>query len=239
MALSGIRVSSVVLLFAFISQALFAWQTKHVRPFWTVMPPVPTERALSAQSFGDAQFLYRWLVMDLQNFGDTGGRFTPLRDYDMNLVVEWLQALHGLDARAEHHVALAALYFSQTQDRSSLKPLVQFIMRVVDDDPPHRLQWIANALLLAEVRLKDPELVKAIADQIARYDFPQMKPIAYQLPAVLYDRTGDPVRAAALMERAKDLLRGKVPETELRYMNSFIEAMRKRAAQASPPAPNH
>jgi hypothetical protein len=234
MPFPAIRFSTAVLLCAFVSQALFAWQTKHVRPFWTVMPPVPTARALTAQSFGDAQFLYRWLVMDLQNFGDTGGRFTPLRDYDMNLVVEWLQALHTLDARAEHHVALAALYFSQTQNRSDLKPLVQFIMRVVDEDPPRRLQWAANALLLAQLRLKDPELAKAIADQVAKYDFPQMKPIAYQLPAVIYDKAGDPVRAAVLMERAKDKLRGRVPETEVQYMDSFIDVMRRRAAQAAP-----
>jgi len=43
---------------------------------------VPTPQAMAAQSFGDNEFLYRLLVMDLQNFGDTGGHWTALKFYE-------------------------------------------------------------------------------------------------------------------------------------------------------------
>jgi hypothetical protein len=227
----GMHPSTLAVGAAFLGQVVFAVGIKDVRPFWTIMPPPPTERELAVLSFGDPQLLYRRLVMNLQNFGDTGGRLTPLRDYDIGLVVGWMEALDTLDRRANHHLALAAHYFSQTQERQSLGPLVRYIMRHVDRDPPRKLQWIASALLMAEVRLKDVELQKDIADQIAGYDFPGMRPIAYQLPAVIYDRAGEPARAAELMEIAMEKLRGRVPDTEIRYMESFISAMRERAGR--------
>ncbi len=223
---------SVALVAALFAQVSFALLLRDTQPFAEVLPEVPTERALAAASFGDEQFLYRQLVMDLQNFGDTGGRWTALREYDMAGVVDWLQTLDHLDVEAQHHVTLAAYYFSQTQNKPDVLPLVRYIQERVRKDPEHNLQWISAALHLSRVRLKDEELVLEIARQLGGYSFPEMSVIAYQLPAFIHEGAGRFEEAAMYMDRALKALKHRVSEREVIEMQDFIIAMRARAQSA-------
>jgi hypothetical protein len=221
---------------AFAGQIVLGFMIKDVQPHWQVMPPAPTHRDLMATAFGDSEFLYRLLVMDLQNFGDTGGRTTPLKAYDMGLVVQWLQALDSLDLDAQHHVFLAARYFSQTQSREDIRPLVRYLMDHVRQNPTRSVQWLSDAIYLAQVRLKDPALAVEVADQLAEYDFPAMTPLAYQLPALVHEKAGDFAGAAGLMERALQRLAGrKAAPMETQFMEEYIEKMRARAKAPADP----
>lgn len=187
-----------------------------------ILPPVPTRPALGLLSFGDREFLYRKLVLDLQNFGDTGGRITPLRDYHMPDVVAWLRALDSLNSRADHHVVLAARYFGQTQDLSQVRYLVQYIQGHVALDPERKLGWMSEAIYLAQARAKDSKLAMEVADQLATYDFPKMTVLAYQLPALVHRNLGNHARAVAYMDRALRLTAHKASATESQFMREFI-----------------
>lgn len=220
-----------MLVFLLILQIGMGVALSRDKPVWQVLPPAPSHHAADAQAFGDAQFLYRVLVMDLQNFGDTGGRLTPLKDYDMSRVVDWLRALDRLDYSANHHVTLGARYFAQTQDRSQLHQLLAYLRAHVDGDPTQKLQWLMEALHIARVRLKDENLVLEIADQLGRYDTPTMSVTAYQLPATIYERAGDFAQAAKYMARARGLLRGRVAPAVDQAMADYVDRMTARASE--------
>src|SRR4051812_12836790 len=98
--------TTLLLLLTVAAQLILAFVLKPVNPAFDVLPPVPTEKAMAASAFGDRELLYRSLVLDLQNFGDTGGHWTPLKDYGMPKVVRWLDALDELDIDATHHMVL-------------------------------------------------------------------------------------------------------------------------------------
>lgn len=213
---------------ALSAQIALAAVLQPVRPHRDVLPPPPAERALAAAAFGDLAFLYRRLALDLQNFGDTGGRITPLRDYDMARVVAWLRALDTLDPAAQHHLVLAARYFAGTQDTPQLIHLIRYIQQLVAKDPHRGLQWLPEAILMAR-KLGDRAVMLDLADQLAGYDFPGMTLVAYQLPAILHEKEGEFEKAAAYMERALRLTAHRASAQETTFMRDFIAATRRRA----------
>lgn len=224
------RATGAALTLLLAGQVTLAFVLKDAVVAREVLPPAPTQRTLDALSFGDREFLYRKLVLDLQNFGDTGGRVTPLSEYSMPRVVEWLRALDLLDHRADHHIYLAARYFSQTQDKPQVAHLVRYIQEHVAQDPPRKLQWMVEAVYLAEVRARDPDLTAAVADQLATYDYPGMTVLGYQLPAIVHGGLGNTEKAVAYMERALKATARKASAKEAQFMREFIARERARLA---------
>jgi len=84
---------------------------------------------------------------------------------------------------------------------------------------------------LAQIRLHDDSLAMEVADQLARYDFPAMTPIAYQLPALVHEKAGDYAGAAKLMEQARAKLGSRAATNESEYMAAYVAQMQKRAAE--------
>lgn len=219
-------VANSVLVVAAAAQISLAVLLRDVQPSRDIVPPVPTARMLAASALGDNQLLYRLHAMGLQNFGDTGGRWTSLSDYDLERIVQWFKILDRLDLNANHHVTLAARYFSQTQDKPALIHLVRYLQSHVRQNPENKLQWLSEALHMARVRLQSETLVLEIADQLGGYDFPKMSPMAYQLPAALYESAGHYKIAAMYMERALRLLEGRISDKELQNMLLYLGELR-------------
>ncbi len=227
--MSGFLANGILIL-ALIVQVNLSASLKDVRAYAEIVEVAPTNRYLAAAAFGDNELLYRRLVMDLQNAGDTGGRWSALEDYDMRRVVDWLNALDSLDHRANHHMVLAANYFSQTQAMPDLVHLVKYIQSHVAGDPERKLYWLNQALLMAERRLEDKDLILDIADQLGSYDFPAMTPVAYILPAKVYEKWGDYEGAATYMERAIDKLGARISADERQVLEAYVTAMRRQTS---------
>lgn len=228
-----VQPASVLLLIVFAAQIAFGVMTKSIRPHWEILDPPMSGRALDAAGFGDSQLLYRILVMELQNAGDDGGRVTPIRDYDVGTVVQWMEMLDLLDFRAHHHIGLALRYFSLNQDKPRIEPLVRYAMRHVDRDPQRKLDWLSQALMMTEVRLKDQALAIEIAEQMASYDFPEINPIAYQIAPVLHEKAGDLEKALSGMERALAKTRNRASPEEIAYMEAFIASVSERLGKTT------
>lgn len=227
------KVATLFLIVALGAQLAFGFSMRDVRPNWEILEPPMSDRALAAASFGDRQFLYRIMAMELQQAGDDGGRVVPIKDYDVELVVAWLEMLDRLDVRAHHHVGLAMRYFSLNQDKLATEPLVRYAMRHVDRDPRRKLDWLSQALMIAEVRLKNPTLSLEIADQMGRYEFPDVNPIAYQIAPVMREKMGDLRGAVAGMERALRLTRDRATPAEIGSMEDFIRDVTARLETAT------
>lgn len=232
-----IQRSTWILLAALAGQIFVAERLRQTRPALEILPLPPTSTEVSIAALGDHQFLYRRLALALQNFGDTGGRVTPLKNYDMERVVDWLELLDSLDLSAKHHVLLAARYFGETQNRADTIHLIRFIQRHVARNPPGGLQWMTEAITLAR-RLDDRSILLDLAEQLGSYDFPQMTIVAYQLPAIIFEREGRYREAVRYMERAIARTSGRASETEAAFMEDFVAQARLRAGVETPAPAN-
>lgn len=185
-----------------ICHAVLAWGLRHQRPAQEILPPVPSPLTAKAMAFGDDQFLYRAFALQLQNAGDTGGRTTPLRDYDMEHVVGWLDALQALDARAHFHTALAVRYFANTPEDDGVRRLIEFVRRDVDMAPDRKWPWYPEAVAMARHRLKDMGFALELSRKMR--DYGKYLPVGYiwtlQIEPILLADLGRADEAAAVMD---------------------------------------
>lgn len=211
----------VCLLAATAMQVGFWWHTHRLRPMMEIVPEPPTLLATKALSFGDSQFLYRYYVALLQNFGDTYGRFTPLKDYDYPRLYQWFTLMDELDARSNLTASLAAYYFSQSQNPADTRHVIRYLEEHYDRNPEKKWWWLGQAAFLADFRLKDQELALKLAYKLAKT--PGELPFwARQLPAFIHEKRGEYDAAFHIIEGILADYQN-IPVGELNFMRYFIE----------------
>ncbi|MBF0560458.1 MAG: hypothetical protein HQL37_00305 [Alphaproteobacteria bacterium] len=164
------------------------WQDRGLMPQLSLLDEPPSREMAAVASLGDLQYYFRSAMLDLQEAGDTGGRMTPLKDYDYVRVGRWLRFVNSLDRRSEHPAALAAGYFGATQNPAMLPPIVDFLADYGEQDPSRNWIWMVKSFDLAKHRMKDLSLALTVAERLSAIsathtdipDWPQILP-AYTL----------------------------------------------------------
>ena len=90
-------------------------RNESVLPRLEIVPDVPSINTIRIMSLGDEQFYFRILALQLQNSGDSFGRFTALKEYDYAALSKWFYLLDELDYKSNYIPSLAAYYYSNTQ----------------------------------------------------------------------------------------------------------------------------
>lgn len=162
------RLSASVLIVLALHAAL-GWGLLHERPHLGILPPLPTPETVDALAMGDHQFLYRSLVLQIQNAGDTGGRFTPMKNYDIGAVIDWMAVLQRLDHLSSHYTFLLLRYFSLGADADKLKALIRFIDADVDLAPDRKWYWQTQIVAKARGELKDLSLALELSRKMRAY----------------------------------------------------------------------
>lgn len=211
----------VLLVVFFWLQVAFWWQTHTITPRMEIVPEPPTLLATRALSFGDSEFLFRYYGFQLQNFGDTFGRFTPLKDYDYKRLSRWLHLADELDDRSNLIAALAAYYYSQTQNKPDTRYVIEYLEHHYDRNPQKKWWWLGQAAFLADFKLKDQELALRLAYKLAATpgDLPFW---ARQLPAFIHEKRGEYDAAFHIIEGILQDYQN-IPVGELNFMRYFIE----------------
>lgn len=197
------------------------WQkTLTILPEMIVVPSVPGEDTVKAMSFGDEQAFFRFLALQIQNSGDTFGRFTSLAKYDYNRLYHWFRLLDKLDNRSNHIPSLAAYYYSQTQDTQNLRYMVNYLAEHAKGREKEKWWWLTQAIYLANHRLGDRAVALELAKSLTAV---QGIPVwARQTAAFLYEQEGEMDAAYRIMmaiaDNAEDLSPG-----ELNFMRYFVE----------------
>lgn len=188
----------LLLLFLLVQLAF----SRHVAPLREAIDEMPyplTPTALKALAFGDDQFLFRALGLWLQDVGDGGGRLRPLRDYDYDRVVGWLQALDGLDDRAEYAHVLAARYFGAVTEPSRVAKIAEYFGHLSAADPPRYWPWLLWAAGKVRRLSGETDLAARLAHDIVSLrstpDVPDWLPLV-AIP--LFRVAGDEAAARAL-----------------------------------------
>lgn len=208
-----------ILLLVLSVNVLFWANTRTIRPSLDVVPPVPGKEELAVLKMGDDQFYFRALALEMQNAGDTYGRFTALRNYNMDRIYHWFTLLDGLDSKSDMMPAMAAYYFSQTQNEEDTRPLANYLYEHSIRDIKHKWWWLLQAIYIAQYKLKDMDLALKVSAPLVNKDVPIW---AQQMAAVVREKRGEMEDALAIMETIKDNA-DAIPERDLKYMVYFVK----------------
>jgi hypothetical protein len=201
-------------------QIAFWWRASEILPELGVVPEVPGATAVKALSFGDEEFYFRLLSFDIQNAGDTFGRFTELYKYDFKKLHAWFTLLDTLDSESNYSPFLASYYFSQTQHVADVRYVVDYLYEHSAGKPEKKYWWLAQGAYLAEHKLKDENLALKLAAPLEKaHDAPYW---VRQLPAFVHEKRGEMEDARHIIE---DIQRNTkdIPPAEIRFMTYFVK----------------
>lgn len=202
------------------AQGAFWYQTHKILPKMTIVPDVPGTETVKALSLGDEETFFRFLGLNIQNAGDTFGRFTALYQYDFNKLYHWFRLLDTLDDTSNYIPSMATYYFSQTQNRADVKYMVDYLAEHSVDRPSEKWWWIVQAVYLANHKLHDQDLALELAKHLEGVrDIPLW---AQQMPAFAHEKRGEMDEAMLIIQgilnEQKDIKQG-----ELNFMRYFVD----------------
>lgn len=212
---------NVVLIFLLIIQVIVWNHNAKFMPKLGIFSEPPTLVQAHINSLGDEQFYFRFLALDLQNSGDTFGRYTPLREYDYSLLKKWLILLDDLDPKSNFLPSIASYYYSNTQNVQDVRYIIDYLEYTYDKDPKAKWWWLAQGTLLAFHKLHDKTLSVRLAIKLSATPSQSMPRWAQQMPAIILAEYGEKAIALAII---KDLANryDDYSQPEINYMNYFI-----------------
>ncbi len=210
-------------LYLFVCLQIISWSytEKHV-PKLGILDAVPSLTEAKIAALGDEQFYFRYLALNLQNSGDTFGRFTALKNYDYKVLEKWLFLLDELDYKSNFVPSIAAYYYSNTQKTEDNRYLVNYLEKHYDRLPREKWWWLGMAVNIANFKLKDRNLALRLAFKLSTTKGAHMPRWAQQMPAIIYAEMGEKRLALEIIkdlaERYDDYSQG-----EINFMNNFIK----------------
>lgn len=209
----------LVLMLLLVVQLGFWYGTKDMTPKMDVVPDVPGREAIHALTFGDDEFYFRILAFNLQNAGDTYGRFTSLRDYDFNKLYLWFNLLDELDPKSNMVPAMATYYFSQTQNTVDVKYVVDYLYDHSVRDVGAKWWWLVQSIYLTMHKLDDQDLALKVSAPLVNEKVPVW---AQQMAAVVREKRGEMEDALKIMETIRDNAK-EIKDSDLKFMTYFIK----------------
>jgi hypothetical protein len=214
------------LLFFFTALQLLFWDVaRHKLPDMGIVPDVPGAVAVKALSFGDEEFYFRLLGMEIQTAGDTFGRFTELYKYDFKKLYAWFTLLDMLDNESDYIPFLASYYYSQTQYVPDVRYVVDYLYNHSASRPEKKYWWLAQATYLADHKLHDRDLALKMAAPLEKADNAPFW--VRQLPAFVHEKRGEMEDALRIIEHIQANSKN-IPDGELRFMTYFVKERLKK-----------
>lgn len=208
---------------------IFLWfSVRFVQSEWTNVPPAPDKKYSSLSGLGDPGFAYRTNALMIQNFGDTGGRFTPLKDYDYDALTEWMFLQDHLDEQSNFMPYLAAYYFSGVQEPEMFRPMLYYLQIVGAKPYADKWRWLAQGVFLARFILKDLDRALELAKDLNSLDDPDIPNWARQISASIMSMRGEKEAAYELMlgilqSSAKDMHPNEVYSMRIYMCNKLLD----------------
>lgn len=211
------------LLVFLIFQFTFWWNTKAIKPDMHILPEVPSKEAVKANSLGDEELYFRILTLELQNAGDTFGRFTPLKNYNYKKLSEWLFLLDTLDSKANFVPAIASYYYSQTQNTPDVRYIVDYLDSHASKDLANKWWWMTQAVYLANNKLNDNELALKLSYKLT--NIPGKIPMwVREMPAFIHEKRGEKAEALNIIKNIIDNYQSdELTIDELNFIHYFIK----------------
>lgn len=207
----------------FVILQISSWVfTSRFTPFIGILDEVPTLNEAKIAALGDEQFYFRYQALNLQNSGDSFGRFTALKNYDYKVLKKWMNLLDEMDSISNFVPSIAAYYYSNTQNVADNIYIVEYLESNYDLDPKAKWWWLGMAVNIADFKLKDDNLALRLAFKLASTPNAKMPRWAQEMPAIIYAKMGEKQLA---MEIMKDIAirQDDYDQGEINFMNNFIK----------------
>lgn len=181
------------LVFAFflLLNTAFWFYARDMKPFWEDVPPVPQQKHAAFSTLGDEQMAFRMAGIMLQNFGDTYGRSTALKDYNYDRLGKWLFFADKLDQRSNYLPFLAAYYYGASQDPSKIDPVIDYLKTAGQRPDGEKWRWLLQATYLARFRQDNLEKALALAELLAEHPNEDRPLWSYQMPVFVMQEMGN------------------------------------------------
>ncbi len=189
----------ICLALALVLNILFWLSVRDVKSRWSNVPPPPNIKYASIYGLGDASFAYRLNGIMMQNLGDTGGRVTPLKDYNYETLGRWFYLQDSLDPVSNFTPYLAAYYFSNVQKPEMLPPLLDYLSDIGNRPYGEKWRWLAQGVFLARYQLKDLDRALEMANALANTKNDNVPVWVHQMPAFVLSARGEKEAAYAIL----------------------------------------
>jgi len=193
------RFDLIWVLLAVCLTAALAFPSWKMRETWPGLPTAATESEALFYGYGDVELSYRNIGLMLQNAGDTGGRVTNFKDYDYQMVEDWLWLTDKLDSQSNYVPGLAAYYFGAAKKPEQLAHLIDYLAHVGMDTKNERWRWLAHAIFLARFKLDDQPRALKMARQLEAMSTPDMPGWTKVMPAYVMKTMGKKKEARDLL----------------------------------------
>ncbi|PIR39117.1 MAG: hypothetical protein COV35_04445 [Alphaproteobacteria bacterium CG11_big_fil_rev_8_21_14_0_20_39_49] len=206
----------------FLAVQILLWhETKKFKPDFSIVPDVPSKESVKAISLGDEQFYFRTLTFQLQNAGDTFGRFTALREYNFVKLYNWFKLLDTLDPKSHFVPSIAAYYFSQTQNTPDVKYVAQYLEEHAEKDLYNKWWWMGQAVYLANHKLKDKDWALRLAYKLSETPRDDVPMWVKQMPAFIHEKRGEKDQAMGIVcNIIKNI--DNIEQGEINFMTHFV-----------------
>ena len=217
-----IKTLKIALILAVLSNVLFWFYSRDVRSQWLNIPPVPSTFSALSTTLGDQQFASRVISMMIQNFGSTGGRVTPIKNYDFEKLGDWMMLHYRLDPKSSITPFMAAYYFGASQDPTKIRPIIEYLRVAGNSAEGERWRWLAQAVYLARFKLKDLDLSLEMAYDLAAIPKDDYPVWAKQMPANILNQQGEKEAALQMMLSILNDKADKLHPNEVNGMVAYI-----------------
>lgn len=208
----------------FACQICFWKQTEKFHGNLEIVPPAPNKYVVSAASLGDNEFLFRVLALRFQNSGDVFSGFVALKDYDYSRVYDWMKTLDTLNADSRMVPALAAYYYSQTQNKEDSRKVIDYLDEHSSANIDANWWWLFQAIYLAK-RIGDFDRALDLAYKLAENNAKDAPIWTKQMPAFIGEEMGDGCVAfeviSKLIAESENGTR-QISADEMNFMRFFI-----------------
>ena len=193
--------------------------SKDTKSQWLNVPPVPSEISAVSSTLGDKQFASRVISMMIQNLGSTGGRITPIKDYDFEKLGGWFMLNHSLDPNANIIPFMAAYYFGSSQDPPKIRPVIDYLRVAGNSTEGEKWRWLAQAIYLSRFKLKDLNLAIEMSEELAALEKQDMPAWTRHLKVSVLNQQGEKEAALKLMI---DILKEKSDKIHPNEVNAMV-----------------
>ena len=203
-----------------VLQVIFWTFTKDIKPEYDLLPEPANPKYAKLISLGDDEFLFRSLIIRIQNAGDIYAGYEPLRNYDYQKLYDWFIFLDSLNAKSRLTPSLASYVYSNIDDINKINHLINYLEYRGKSSIDDNWWWIFQSIYLAR-KIDDQKRTIELAKLLASNNNPKAPLWTKQMPAFIYAKYDQGCLAFFAIKNVIDDLNRKNVEISVDDMNFY------------------
>jgi len=190
---------------------------------------IPEPLSATTQSFiqaSDQEFVYRLLLIWLQQFDVQSGHYISYRELNYENLTAWLTVLEQMSPQSHYPMLLATRIYTKVADQQRLRKMLNFIYQQYQINPEKNWRWLAEATVQARHQLQDLQLALGFAETLAKAPEEEIPYWVRDMRLTILEDMGE-------FEQVKLLVGGLLANkaisdpNEIRFLNILLQRLQK------------